>query len=30
MGEGELSHALMATALFLAEKCMRKLGISAC
>jgi len=28
MGEGELSHALMATALFLAEKCMRKNGIS--
>ena len=29
MGEGELSHALMACALFLAEKCMRKHGISA-
>lgn len=29
MGEGELSHALMATALFLAEKCMLKHGIAA-
>ncbi|HWR10718.1 MAG TPA: NUDIX hydrolase [Rectinemataceae bacterium] len=29
MGEGELSHALMATALFLAEKCMRLNGIAA-
>ena len=28
MGEGELSHALMAAALFLAEKCMRKNGIA--
>ena len=27
MGEGELSHALMSAALFLAEKCMRKNGI---
>lgn len=29
MGEGETSHALMCTALFLAEKCMRKFGIDA-
>jgi ADP-ribose pyrophosphatase len=29
MGEGELSHALMATALFLAEKCLRRIGINA-
>jgi len=29
LGEGEMSHALMCTALFLAEKCMRKLGIRA-
>jgi ADP-ribose pyrophosphatase len=29
MGEGELSHALMACALFLAEKCMRERGIQA-
>ena len=29
MGEGELSHALMATALFLAEKCLRSMGIVA-
>lgn len=28
MGEGELSHALMATALFLAEKCLKKNGIA--
>lgn len=28
MGEGELSHALMATALFLAEKCIRRNGIT--
>jgi ADP-ribose pyrophosphatase len=28
MGEGELSHALMATALFLAEKLTRKLGLA--
>ena len=27
MGEGETSHALMCTALFLAEKCLRKMGI---
>lgn len=29
MGEGELSHALMTTALFLAEKCLRSMGIAA-
>jgi 8-oxo-dGTP pyrophosphatase MutT (NUDIX family) len=28
MGEGEMSHALMATALFLAEKLTRKLGLA--
>lgn len=28
MGEGETSHALMCTALFLTEKCLRKLGIA--
>lgn len=28
MGEGELSHALMATALFLAERCLRLKGIA--
>jgi len=28
MGEGELSHALMVTALFLAEKCIRRNGIA--
>jgi ADP-ribose pyrophosphatase len=27
MGEGELSHALMACALFLAEKCLRREGL---
>jgi len=30
MGEGELSHALMVTALFLAERCLRANGIAAC
>jgi 8-oxo-dGTP pyrophosphatase MutT (NUDIX family) len=29
MGEGELSHALMAAALFLAERCLRAKGIAA-
>lgn len=29
MGEGELSHALMATALFLADRCARRLGVEA-